>query len=213
MDARRFPEQTAVGATRPFDEAPERSVEECVPTKTRFNRWCGPNPCAGEPRNRLLAAKGGPKTSSHLRRVTFPCVRTTNRHPRDTLQRRKSSTPFGMAFGSPPSKETEAPKRPATRCGSPWPRQNGQRPMAAPLRRLASTHAHAVARDGRAMPSTTWPSGSLNLETSIQGGSKMGEEPFHRVRACGPKQADARRLSPPTRSHRKLPQERAASQV
>ena len=67
------------------------------------------------------------KTTRHLRRVTFRCVEVAHQLPRGTWQPRTSSTPFGMAFGSPSSKQIEAPKRPATRGGSLWPRHNSQR--------------------------------------------------------------------------------------
>ena len=70
---------------------------------------------------------GASKTTRHLRRVPFPCVEVAHQLPRGTWQPRTSSTPFGMAFGSPSSKQVEAPKRPATSGGSLWPRQNGQR--------------------------------------------------------------------------------------
>ena len=67
---------------------------------------------------RVAGNRGTPKTTRQLRRVQFPCVRTTHRHRRDSLQSRTSSTPFGIAFASPPSKETDAPKRPANFGGS-----------------------------------------------------------------------------------------------
>ena len=71
---------------------------------------------------RLAPVEGNRRseTARQLRRVPFPCARATHRHRRGTWQPRTSSTPFGMAFGSPPSKETEAPKRPATSCRSHW---------------------------------------------------------------------------------------------
>ena len=175
MDVRRLSQQPAGGATRPSNENPARSGQECTVTKTRRTRRFGPNARGEGPRDKLpgtfghrkrpatfggslLQASGSPadigaalcsaghgpgrlagasarphprnrgsETTRHKLRVTFPCVRTTNRHRRGTLQGRTWPAPFGRAFAWSSSKKTEAPKRPATGCGSFWPRQNGQR--------------------------------------------------------------------------------------
>ena len=171
MDARRLPQQSAGGTTRPSSEAPARSGQECAVTKTRRARRFGPNARGEGPRKKLpgtfwaqkrpanfggslLQASGSPadigaalcsaghgprrlagasarphpknrgsETTRQLRRVTFPCVGATSRHRRGTLQGRTWPAPFGRAFAWSSSKETEAPKRPATRCGSLLPEQ------------------------------------------------------------------------------------------
>ena len=53
MEARRLPQQPAGGATRPSDEAPARSGEECAVTKTRRARRFGPNARGEGPRKKL----------------------------------------------------------------------------------------------------------------------------------------------------------------
>ena len=129
---------------------------------------------------RVAGNWGASKTTRQFRRVIFPCVRTTHQHPRGTLRSRTSSTPFGLAFGSPPSKKPRLRNDPPTSAGhfghgktasGSWPLPS----VASPKRTRTTWPVMAVP-----CPPQLGRGRSLNLEPSIRERSKMGEEPSHR---------------------------------